>query len=59
MGDKFGFALSEASTWQGIVLFISGVMGWNLSNEESSTIVSLGVACAGLARIITRRRSSE
>lgn len=59
MYDKFGFAFKEASTWQGLIMLISGLAGWSLSDEESNTLVSLGVSVVGLIGIITRRVSSE
>lgn len=39
---------SEASTWRGLIMLITGIFGFNLSPEVASTAISCGVALSGL-----------
>lgn len=40
--------LKEPSTWRGIVLFLTGVLGVHLGADAQDAIVSIGITAAGL-----------
>ena len=55
MGDKFGFAINEASTWRGIVYLMMAV-GIKVSPDLQGAIVSAGLAVASAISIFTKSR---
>lgn len=58
MGDKFGFAISEASTWRGIVYLLMAI-GIKVSPELQGAIVSAGLAVASAISIFTKQKGEE
>lgn len=55
MRDQFGISFLEASTWRGLVMFVSGVTGYELSETESEAIIAAGVAFSGLIGLLWKR----
>jgi hypothetical protein len=39
---------TEASTWSGLALFLTGTLGWHLNPDITNSIVPLGMALAGI-----------
>ena len=54
MKDRIGIALSEASTWRGLVLIITA-LGVQLDPAQQEAIVATGLALAGLLGVFWRR----
>ena len=54
MKDKIGIALSEASTWRGMVL-IATALGVRLDPDQIDAIVAAGLALSGLIGVFWRR----
>lgn len=54
MSDRLGIALSEASTWRGLVLIITA-LGVQLDPEQIDAIVAAGLAINGLIGVFWRR----
>lgn len=54
MRDQLGIALSEASTWRGLVL-IATALGVRLEPEQIDAIVAAGLALSGLIGVFWRR----
>ena len=54
MNDKFGIALSEASTWRGLVLLATAA-GLQLDQDQREAIVSAGLALSGLIGVFWKR----
>lgn len=50
--------LQEASTWQGIVIFIAGAAHFTLSPEVSSSITTLAVFLVG-ALFVTKKEAKS
>ena len=46
--------LQEASTWRGVILFVTGVAGYSMPPEMLSQIVAAGVGLAGLVGMFTK-----
>jgi hypothetical protein len=44
--------LSEASTMRGIVMFVTGALGFHLAPEVMGAVVSVGVSLAGLIGVL-------
>ena len=57
MGDKFGIAINEASTWRGIVYLMMAV-GIKVSPELQGAIVSAGLAVASAIAIFTKQKGT-
>lgn len=58
MGDKFGIAINEASTWRGIVYLLMAV-GIKVSPELQGAIVSAGLAAASAISIFTKQKGAD
>ena len=58
MGDKFGFALNEASTWRGLVYLLMAV-GIKVSPELQGAIVSAGLSVAAAISIFTKQKGAD
>tara|TARA_R110000868_G_scaffold12846_2_gene60728 strand:+ start:1280 stop:1465 length:186 start_codon:yes stop_codon:yes gene_type:complete len=58
MGDKFGIAIGEASTWRGIVYLLMAI-GIKVSPELQGAIVSAGLAIASAIAIFTKQKAPE
>lgn len=44
--------LKEPSTWRGIVLFLTGVLGFKLDGHLQDVVIASGVALSGLAGLV-------
>lgn len=58
MGDKFGIAIGEASTWRGLVYLMMAI-GIKVSPELQGAIVSAGLAVASAFAIFTKQKGAE
>jgi len=58
MGDKFGIALNEASTWRGIVYLMMAV-GIKVSPELQGAIVTAGLSVAAAISIFTKQKGND
>ena len=54
MKDRIGIALTEASTWRGLILIATG-LGVQLDPAQMDAIVAFGMAAAGLIGVFFRR----
>lgn len=45
--------LYEASTWRGLILFITGVIGYNLTPEQQAALVTVALAIVGAIAMFT------
>lgn len=54
MKDTIGIALSEASTWRGLVLIVTA-LGIQLDPAQIDAIVTAGLALHGLIGVFWRR----
>lgn len=51
--------LQEASTWRGIILFVTGALGFTVPPDMVAHIVTAGVSAAGLVGILTKDTKEE
>lgn len=40
--------LGEASTWRGLIALVAGAIGWQLSEDQATALVSAGLTLVGL-----------
>jgi len=50
--------LTEASTWRGIIAFLTGA-GVTISPEQSEVIISLGLAIIGALGFLTKDKPKQ
>ena len=58
MGDRFGIAINESSTWRGVVYLMMAV-GIKVSPELQGAIVSAGLAVASAISIFTKQKGAD
>ena len=58
MGDKFGIAWNEASTYRGLV-YLAMAFGIQVSPEQQGAIVTAGLAVAAAVGLFTKRSSKK
>jgi hypothetical protein len=44
--------LTESSTWRGLVLIATGLLGWNVESVRAEAIITLGIMIAGFIAVI-------
>lgn len=54
MGDKFGVALNEASTWRGLVYLLMAV-GVHITPDQQGAVVTAGLSVAAAISVFTKR----
>jgi multidrug transporter EmrE-like cation transporter len=42
----------QASTWRGVILVVTSLCGWTVSEEKVGAVVLIGVALAGLVGLL-------
>lgn len=57
MGDKFGFAINEASTWRALV-YLAMALGIQVTPEQQGAIVTAGLSIAAAIGLFTKRKPS-
>lgn len=50
--------LSENSTWQGIILLLTGI-GINIDPDQSTAIIGAGLSLVGLINVFRKEKSKE
>ena len=58
MGDKFGFAINEASTWRALV-YLAMALGIQITPEQQGAIVTAGLSVAAAIGLFTKRKAPE
>lgn len=57
MGDKFGIAWNEASTYRGLV-YLAMAFGMQITPEQQGAIVTAGLSVAAAISLFTKRKES-
>jgi hypothetical protein len=55
MGDKFGIAWNEASTYRGLV-YLAMAFGIHITPEQQGAIVTAGLSVAAAISLFTKRK---
>lgn len=56
MIDRIGIALSEASTWRGIIMLLMAA-GIQVDPAQQTAIIQAGLAVAGLIAVFFKRKT--